>query len=372
MKEGLDKMENTDSNLPAGRLIGLDLFRIFAVLVIFFFHTGHIGCSYGLLRGFIGQGAIFMTAFFMLSGFALYHTNSAVKLAEPRSMRKFYTKRFISVVPCYWVVAIAYTAYSVVHAGGNLLDSLVLAPIEALGLQSVFCSVFNMSHNGGTWFVSCILLCYAVFPILQLLIKEFAMRYRIILYLVLTAVLLYSPIVVSVLNLDNIYSNPFFRICEFALGAVLCSIWQTIKSLRWYNKYIASYWAVLAETVMLVGGVSVAQLLHIPSVNYMLYSWIGIPCFTLMLLSLCGLKFAPVNGSRFLRYCVDSSYVFFFAQFFTWPICSAIFKPTGGTAEVSTLIKVPVAVVVCCLITVTIHEAIEKPVTKKLKLLLLK
>ena len=71
MKEGLDKMENTDSNLPAGRLIGLDLFRIFAVLVIFFFHTGHIGCSYGLLRGFIGQGAIFMTAFFMLSGFAL-------------------------------------------------------------------------------------------------------------------------------------------------------------------------------------------------------------------------------------------------------------------------------------------------------------
>lgn len=36
----LDKMENTCSNLPVEQLVGLNLFCIFAILVIFFFQQG--------------------------------------------------------------------------------------------------------------------------------------------------------------------------------------------------------------------------------------------------------------------------------------------------------------------------------------------
>lgn len=59
------------------RIYGLDLFRVISVLAIFLFHSHiHIGCSYGVLNTFINSGAIFMTAFFLLSGYVIYYTSA--------------------------------------------------------------------------------------------------------------------------------------------------------------------------------------------------------------------------------------------------------------------------------------------------------
>lgn len=351
----------------AERLIGLDLFRIFAVLMIFFFHTGHIECSYGILSSFISQGAMFMTAFFMLSGFALFYSNRTKDLSRMPTLKAFYVKRFIGIVPVYWVIASLYTLYSVVVNGESVATNLILLPVEAAGLQSVFCSVFDISHNNGTWFVSCILFCYAIFPFMLLIIEQMKRKSRITFYILMTGILLYSPIVVGALKLDNIYSNPFFRICEFVIGMLICSVWLEINESRGYKVYLAKYWIVVLELIVLMAGVSVASLLHIPNVRYMLYSWIGIPMFTLMLMSLCGLSFGNIKNSKLLKYSVDVSYVFFFAQFFTWPICRYIFLKVGGVENIQTRIKAPVALVVCILLTIIIHEFIEKPVVKSLQ-----
>ena len=56
------------------RAIGLDLMRISLALLIFAFHSRiHVlQCNYGLLNGFIDMGAIAMTGFFLLSGYALF------------------------------------------------------------------------------------------------------------------------------------------------------------------------------------------------------------------------------------------------------------------------------------------------------------
>lgn len=54
------------------RLCGLDVLRLMSVLVIFLFHSnGHLHCSYGVLNAFVSMGAVFMTAFFMLSGYVI-------------------------------------------------------------------------------------------------------------------------------------------------------------------------------------------------------------------------------------------------------------------------------------------------------------
>ena len=151
----------------AERLIGLDVFRILSVLMIFFFHTGHIDCSYGLLQGFISMGAMFMTAFYMLSGFALSYTNQHRNLLDITELKQYGIKRFIGIMPLYWVIAIIYTVYTIICEDASLLKNIVLIPIEILGLQTVFCSLFGETHNGGTWFISCLIFCYAVFPLLQ-------------------------------------------------------------------------------------------------------------------------------------------------------------------------------------------------------------
>lgn len=118
----------------------------------------------------------------------------------------------------------------------------------------------------------------------------------------------------------------------------------------------------------MTGGVLAAKWLHILDVHFMLYSsWIGIPVFACMILSLSGLEFPRLKESKLLKYAVDVSYVFFFAQLFTWPICKRLFEPFGGVKNVSVFIKFPVCVLVCFTITVFLHEVIEKPLTKRLE-----
>ncbi|MGN0999480.1 MAG: hypothetical protein ACI4PO_08005, partial [Faecousia sp.] len=69
--------ENGSSEANTGqrqRLVGLDIFRIASALVVMLFHSWcHIGCTYGVLEPFISMGAVFMTGFFLLSGFSLFY-----------------------------------------------------------------------------------------------------------------------------------------------------------------------------------------------------------------------------------------------------------------------------------------------------------
>ena len=45
-------------------IVGLDIYRVLAVLFIFLFHSQiHLKCYYGIFNDFIKMGAIYMTAF---------------------------------------------------------------------------------------------------------------------------------------------------------------------------------------------------------------------------------------------------------------------------------------------------------------------
>ena len=50
----------------------------------------HFGCHYGIFEGFISMGAIAMTGFYILSGFALYYTYGNKNLEENGNLKNFY------------------------------------------------------------------------------------------------------------------------------------------------------------------------------------------------------------------------------------------------------------------------------------------
>lgn len=81
--------------------IGLDLIRVFSALVICMFHTAiHLGCNYGPLQGVARMGAVFMTAFFMLSGFSLFVNWSGIKLKSISACSTFWKKGFLVLFRC--------------------------------------------------------------------------------------------------------------------------------------------------------------------------------------------------------------------------------------------------------------------------------
>lgn len=163
-----------------------------------------------------------MKIFFMLSGFSLFIAYGEKDLNKVSEQKEFYIKRAITVLPLYYVVSILHAVF--IGNVGNVVDIIKLAPIQILGLQSMFNTLFSISHNGGTWFISCLVLPYVLYPFLQELIKNISYKKRKILLIGLIALLIYSDYMLVWFGLSSIYSNPFFRGLEFCLGIVLASI----------------------------------------------------------------------------------------------------------------------------------------------------
>ena len=337
------------------RAAGLDLFRVFSVIMVFLFHSHiHHECSYGPFNSFISMGAIFMTAFFMLSGFVLYLTHHTQNLVEFSLLKKFYIKRIIAIIPLYYFSALVYV---ICFAQETIQQNILLAPVELLGIQSTFSTLFGVSHNSGTWFISCLLLAYLAYPFMQEIVKQLQTKGKILSIIICAFILWWAPLVVHGFGTDSIYSNPFFRGLEFFIGILLCSLPTKAKHL-----YTAK--AFIAELAFLFVAVSLGVRSGFAVGNYMLYNWIALPSFALMLVTLSGLKSTRLHNSRFLRYASGASYAFFMAQTFNTEIENYIF--TTWTIK-SNLAMIAISITVCTAIALAMHELFEKRITGLLK-----
>jgi peptidoglycan/LPS O-acetylase OafA/YrhL len=347
-----------DKSKMQHRAAGLDLFRVVAAVMVLLFHCNiHHESSFGPLTGFVSMGAVFMTAFFMLSGYVLFLTYKDKSLVQAPALKNFYLKRIFGIFPLYLVVAVLYV---VTLGEESVFQNLVLLPIELLGLQSVFSTLFPVSHNGGTWFISCLLFAYLAFPLMQEVVKQMTTRTKWMSLAICSAILFWSPLVVHTFKTDSIYSNPFFRGLEFFIGVLLCSL--PIRD--GIAKILATWKALLVEVLLLVAGVSIAVRLNIFVGNYMLYDWIVIPLFACMILTLASLKSPRLQNSKVLRYASAASYAFFLAQTFNTEIENWLFAACDIQNNV---LQIVMSVVLCAVMAIALHELVEKPCAKMLK-----
>lgn len=346
------------------RYVGLDVLRVVSVLVICAFHTSiHLGANYGVLQGLIQMGAVFMTAFFMLSGYSLFVNYASDELVKIENLKLFWIKRIIGIIPMYYVAAMLQIVFSYILSPSKelLINELILAPIEALCLQSSYESLFSFSHNGGTWFISCIMICYLVYPVIQEIAKQISAKAKIIIIAIISFILLYSPLMIWKMGISGIYSNPFFRVLEFSIGVLLASMKFDFDRNKFIQKLLYKWGSILAIGIIMTIGVSVLVKLKIAVGNYMFYSWVCLPCFILALIGLGGVSSAKLEQNRILKYCCSISYVFFLAQLFSNRICKGIIAKTGIT---NNLLIIVLSWLVCIAIAIAFHEICEKPISR--------
>lgn len=123
----------------------------------------------------------------------------------------------IRILPAYYFVNLvaAFIGYY------DVKEVLILQPIELLGIQTWFETLFGIFHNGATWFVSCILFCYFIYPLANQLLSTSSKKKTIILLSVLLFIDAYSVLVRSTFSLASVYSSPLFRMVEFLAGTCL-------------------------------------------------------------------------------------------------------------------------------------------------------
>jgi peptidoglycan/LPS O-acetylase OafA/YrhL len=150
------------------RLFEIDALRTFAIILVVFSHIDGYLNDGGPARVFDPYVGVFgLAIFFFISGYLLYLNNSSIR--SWGDVVTFYKKRVVKIFPLYWIAVIA----AVIAFGilGLSTDGAVSynfswasALVHAVGLQG-----FLGYEMPSLWFMSAILLYYALYPILAYL-----------------------------------------------------------------------------------------------------------------------------------------------------------------------------------------------------------
>lgn len=207
------------------RVIFLDIVRIILALWILLYHSIiHLHCDYGVLNVILIQQTIPMTLFFMLSGVSLQMVYGNKPMDDNETIKNFYLKRMIAIWPLYMVCTIFTT---IINVGAGLqsgIDNFILFPLEVLGLQSIFPgSLFQYASNSGTWFISCLFVCYAMFPMLVKILNYKYSR-KTMQLVILLCLWSYLSLVEWKFDVQFMYTNPLMRLLEFMIGISLAKV----------------------------------------------------------------------------------------------------------------------------------------------------
>lgn len=341
------------------RLIGIDVIKILCALFIFGRHAIKSGgCHFYIFHYLIddlivGLTGPIMTAFFIMSGFSIQYVYGSKKLFEEGNLKKYYVKRLISLFPMYLFVHIVGSFFY----GNEFGIAVRLFPIETIGIQTWFETLFGFLHNGGTWFVSCLLVAYFVYPQIGHMLQQLNRQSRVIILAILLCIEIYSLYIVSYFGLTDNYDSPIFRTVEFLIGVVICSLREEIQ--RRLNNWC----------YCLVSIISISMICFLCTREGRGTYFICIP-ICLLVYSASRITYAMrekeskllIIGMKIINYASSLCYPFYILQCLLWKPFFAIYNLTP-VFEINRY-RCMLAFGLLLAATIVMHEIYEKPLKK--------
>jgi peptidoglycan/LPS O-acetylase OafA/YrhL len=151
---------------------------------------------------------------FIISGYALMYNRE-----NEISLKKYYFKRFKGLyIPFYIAWTLMTMLYLFVNNG---LATKLIPPYKMiytlLGIDGLLFQMYPNFYIVGEWFMSCIVICYAVYPLLAWLLKR-------VKYITLVAFIVISVVMMFFYNpfeKINVVMNPLFVMVYFYIGMFL-------------------------------------------------------------------------------------------------------------------------------------------------------
>ena len=219
------------------RIIGLDILRDIGVFFIFFYHffveytiTAHgpdpsiNGYTY-FFNILARPASLFL---FIISGYALMYNHE-----ENLPLGKYYKRRFKGLfIPFYVAYTIMFFICFLANnsvVGHDLPISRFILTIAGLdGVAQLLVLDFYLI---GEWFMSCIVVCYLLFPLLAKLLKKFK-------FITLAVLMVWYVIVLLIHNPFSFTQlmNPLFVMVYFYIGMMLHEVLgdkEISKTVRW-------------------------------------------------------------------------------------------------------------------------------------------
>lgn len=349
------------------RLYSIDVFRIICAGMVFLFHSRiHIGINYRIFNNFIGMGHIFMVAFFILSGFSLFYVdNERGKFKENAvypEVWNFIKKRIFNLYPGYIGLFVVHTLVAIFYYKSfNLKDFVIGLPMELGLFQSVLVGSFNYLHNGGTWFISCIFICYIFYPYVAQIVSKNSLKNNLIFLTILYCISSYAFLPAYKLKFASIYANPLLRLVEFTIGVLVAKFFiddkeRNLKSSNWLLVLLAYLILVLSITI----GV------HFLPKAVEMYNFLAILCFGCILYLSARLEM--IYGFKYFKKTIsvlsENTYAFFLSQFFSWIPAKYLINNSTFFETHASIKKLVISIIWSLIVTVFFHYGIEKTCKK--------
>ncbi len=152
----------------------LDLARLLLALTVFFGHVYFLSHAPELrLLGYF-DGPFAVSGFFSISGFLIF-----ASYERSRSLREYFTKRAMRILPGYWTstllcIAIAVAFSHSIHVGRFVLANLTFLNFLAPGVAGVFShNPEDSILNGSLWTIKIEVAFYLIVPIVVWICRRF-------------------------------------------------------------------------------------------------------------------------------------------------------------------------------------------------------
>lgn len=352
------------------RIDSLNFIRIIGMTMILFFHAK---LMYGFSVGFpwlddmISIGAIFVTVFFMLSGFGLRKSNRTLSIRDGRGLLKYYKKRVLAIYPLFLLLTVVALVFQF-RVTESLCETLARLPIQFSMLHILFGKeMHGFLFNDNCWYISALFVLYLLFPILNELVNCFRVQAKICLCVILwiTSVGIYFYCVYCTeLTFLDYYPNPFLRIPEFMIGMMLADLSEEVDWLKVRgngNREVCTLGVVgVVGVIALVATVCLTLLYPHFKQETNLYNVIVIPCTAVMFLCIANWDWLNQIGSKKLvHWLAGLGLEMYLCQSFA-TLTLTLVKVDGGVDEVAFIL-------LSILFAVIVNTVFTKPISKVTK-----
>ena len=239
--------------------------------------AGHAGMS-------LVGGGNWCTFFFLLSGFLFRDS-----IRTPQEYGKYLWRKVSRLYPIYWFCLALYLLLAVVRGCEQQYTLHWDFVAHFFLIQTWLSGIDPMAYVGVAWFLSALLFCYLVAPLICRLIDK--SKYSILLFV--SVIIIFHAI-----NIDG-YLSPLFRLIEYAIGMWL---------FRWLCKDEKQWEEPFAGLILL----AVLSLLAL--LRYGVPVWSNIPLFALLIYGVYMFQsdiLRSILGNRFIVWLSKSDMVIY-------------------------------------------------------------
>lgn len=313
---------------------------------------------------FFKEGFVGVSFFFVLSGFIIAY-NYQHKLEENKTDRKtFWVARFARVYPLHWLtlfVAAVLGNYVMASGGMDWLAHF----LASLTLTNAYIpkADYFFSFNSPSWSLCCEQLFYFCFPFLIPLAKSY--RRLLYVFLAMAVAVVVGMYLTPTEEIKGYwYVNPITRFPDFILGVLLFRLYEHLKS-RNITARQGNFMEFVSVAVFMAFYLYASD---IPKVyRYSCYYWLPVAMVIISFALQKGI-FSRLLNNRLMVTGGEISYSFYLIHLFIL-LSYAEWQKTAAL-RIEWYYSVPVLFAVVILLSLLSYCYFEKPMNKKIKLLL--